>query len=233
MTLPFSCCWGSRTNNWVLSLLQLCHSASGMLLRSQLTWNLIRKVWWTLDELLVAIKSSPSRIQREKGKRADVIRSLLWGRAGGRVIMVTAPWLELLYLWSTWTSWNQCYHWIFNSYLFLPSEKTEKSQWKFLFSLCFSTHQHITQFLIFFLNMPIVRAVQIIFFDLLLTFMIQYHTRHQNKYYYVNDSGSNITHGQRLEGQGCMTPGAAGEFTLKVTAVYVSITVSISWRSLS
>lgn len=75
--LPFSCCWGSRTNNWVLSLLLLCHSASGTLLRSLLTWNLIRKVWWTLGELLAAIKRLLLRIQCWRGKSTDLIKSLL------------------------------------------------------------------------------------------------------------------------------------------------------------
>lgn len=38
---PFSCCWGSRTDNWGWFLLPLCRSASGMLCRSLLTWNVI------------------------------------------------------------------------------------------------------------------------------------------------------------------------------------------------
>lgn len=74
--IPSSCCWGSRTNSWVLSLLPLCHSASGKLLRSQLTWNLIRKVWWAFDHLLVAIKSPPWRIQGERRERTDAVNSL-------------------------------------------------------------------------------------------------------------------------------------------------------------
>lgn len=75
--LPFSCCWGSRTNNSVSSLLLLCHSASGTLLRSLLTWNLIRKVWWTLGELLAAIKRLLLRIRCWRGKSTDLIKSLL------------------------------------------------------------------------------------------------------------------------------------------------------------
>lgn len=53
---PSSCCWGSRTNSWGWSSLPLCRSASGTSLRSLLTWNLIRKVWWTLGGEVVAIR---------------------------------------------------------------------------------------------------------------------------------------------------------------------------------
>lgn len=82
-TLPFSCCSDSRTDNWVSSLLPLCRSASGTLLRSQLTWNWIRSVWWTFGGLLVAIKRAPLRIQRKRGGSGVVNKSKQHGAPVG------------------------------------------------------------------------------------------------------------------------------------------------------